>query len=74
VIENQLIDDKIMLLDLLAQAVMFGVQAGRGQRDYVSQGAWHIAQQILDENAEVMDHRGQVIGMREFAKQFGVGL
>ena len=75
-IEDRLIDEKIALRDLLAQAVCMGVRAGRGQIDYTSQGPWHIADYILNETEEAMRHRERILGMRslaiELAKHFGV--
>ena len=43
-IENRVIDGKIELRDLLAQAICIGVKAGRGQIDYSSRdlGAWQM--------------------------------
>jgi hypothetical protein len=67
VIEDRIIDDKVSLRDLLAQAVCMGVLAGRGEIDYVSRGAWHIADHILSESAEVMGHRERILGYRAMA-------
>ena len=63
-IEDRMIDDKIMLKDLLAQAVCLGVKAGREQLDYTSRGAWHIAEDILNETEEILSHRDRVLGIR----------
>lgn len=62
-IEDRLIDNKITLRDLLAQAVAMGVRAGRGDIDY--QGAWHIADNILNETEEVLGHRDRILGLRQ---------
>jgi hypothetical protein len=75
-ISNRLIDDKISLKDLLALAVCRGVMAGRGQIDYTSRGAWHIAEDILNETEEILQHRDRVLGIKqmtsEIAEHFGV--
>lgn len=62
-IEDRLIDNKITLRDLLAQAVAMGVRAGRGHIDY--QGAWPMADDILNETEEVLMHRDRILEMRE---------
>ena len=61
-IENRMVDDKIMLKDLLAQAVCLGVKAGRGELDYP--GAWCIANDILSETEEILSHRERVLNIR----------
>lgn len=66
-IENRVIDNKISLRDLLAQAVCMGVRAGRGEIDYTTRGAWHIADDILNETEEVLDHRDRILGFRDLA-------
>ena len=75
-IEDRIIDDKITLRDLLAQAVCMGVRAGRGEIDYTTRGAWHIADDILNETEEVLRHRGSILGFRalavEIKEHFGV--
>jgi len=75
-ISNRIIDDKISLKDLLALAVCQGVMAGRGQIDYASRGAWHIAEDILNETEEILQHRDRVLGIKqianEIAEHFGV--
>ena len=58
-IADRIIDDKITLKDLLAQAVCLGVKAGRGEIDY-TRGPWHIAGNILEETQEILDHRGRI--------------
>jgi hypothetical protein len=63
-IKDRIIDDKIMLKDLLAQAVCLGVKAGREQLDYTSRGAWCIADDILNETEEILSHRKRVLGIR----------
>ena len=63
-IEDRMIDNKIMLKDLLAQAVCLGVKAGREELDYTSRGAWHIAEDILNETEEILSHRERVLGIR----------
>ena len=63
-IKDRIIDDKISLKDLLAQAVCIGVRAGRGEIDYTSRGAWHIAEDILNETEEILNHRERVLGIR----------
>ena len=63
-IKDRVIDDKISLKDLLAQAVCIGVKAGRGEIDYTSRGAWHIAEDILNETEEILNHRERVLGIR----------
>ena len=68
-IEDRMIDDKIMLKDLLAQAVCLGVKAGRGESDYTSRGAWHIADDILNETEEILSHRERIMGFRTIAVQ-----
>ena len=64
-IKDRLIDDKISLKDLLAQAVCIGVKAGRGDIDY-TRGAWHIAEDILNESEEILGHRDRVLGTRSY--------
>lgn len=64
-IEDRVIDEKINLRDLLAQAVCMGVRAGRGDIDYI--GPWHIANDILNETEEIMQHRELILGLRGFA-------
>jgi hypothetical protein len=66
-IEDRMIDDKIALKDLLAQAVCLGVKAGRGELDYTSRGAWHIADDILNETEEILSHRERIMGFRTIA-------
>ena len=66
-IEDRIIDDKIALKDLLAQAVCLGVKAGRGELDYTSRGAWHIADDILNETEEILSHRERIMGFRTIA-------
>jgi hypothetical protein len=68
-IEDRIIDDKIMLKDLLAQAVCLGVKAGRGEIDYTSRGAWHIAEDILNETEEILSHRERIMGFRTMSVQ-----
>ena len=68
-IENRMVDDKIMLKDLLAQAVCLGVKAGRGEIDYTSRGAWHIAEDILNETEEILSHRERIMVFRTIAVQ-----
>jgi hypothetical protein len=68
-IENRMLDDKIALKDLLAQAVCLGVKAGRGESDYTSRGAWHIADDILNETEEILSHRERIMGFRTIAVQ-----
>jgi hypothetical protein len=68
-IEDRMIDDKIALKDLLAQAVCLGVKAGRGELDYTSRGAWHIADDILNETEEILSHRERIMGFRTIAVQ-----
>jgi len=63
-IKDRIIDDKISLKDLLAQAVCIGVKAGRGEIDYTNRGAWHIAEDILNETEEILSHRERVLGIR----------
>jgi len=50
--------------------------AGRGQIDYASRGAWHIAEDILNETEEILQHRDRVLGIKqianEIAEHFGV--
>jgi|APFre7841882793_1041355.scaffolds.fasta_scaffold20228_3 hypothetical protein len=62
-IEDRMIDGKISLKDLLAQAVCIGVKAGRGEIDF-TQGAWRIAEDILNETEEILSHRDRVLGIR----------
>lgn len=62
-IEDRMIDGKISLKDLLAQAVCIGVKAGRGEIDFTS-GAWRIAEDILNETEEILSHRDRVLGIR----------
>lgn len=64
-IEDRVIDNKITLRDLLAQAVAMGVRAGRGDIDYI--GPWHIADDILNETQEVIRHRNSILGIRSLA-------
>jgi hypothetical protein len=75
-IEDRMLDDKISLKDLLALAVCRGVMAGREQIDYASRGAWHIAEDILNETEEILQHRDRVLGIKqmtsEIAEHFGV--
>lgn len=54
-IEDRMIDDKIMLSDLLAQAVAMGIRAGRNQIEHKS--VWYVAHDILNETEEVLRHR-----------------
>jgi hypothetical protein len=68
-IEDRIIDDKIMLKDLLALAVCRGVMAGREQIDYTSRGAWHIAEDILNETEEILSHRERIMGFRTMCVQ-----
>jgi len=68
-IEDRMIDNKIMLKDLLAQAVCLGVKAGREELDYTSRGAWHIAEDILNETEEILSHRERIIGFRTMSVQ-----
>ncbi len=70
-IENRIIDSKIMLKDLLAQAVCLGVKAGREELDYTSRGrgAWHIAEDILNETEEILSHRERIMGFRTMSVQ-----
>ena len=68
-IEDRIIDDKIWLRDLLALAVCWGVKAGRGEIDYTSRGAWQMADDMLNETAEIMDHRELVLGFKEMANE-----
>jgi hypothetical protein len=68
-IEDRMIDDKIALKDLLAQAVCLGVKAGRKELDYTSRGAWHIADDILNETEEILSHRERIMGFRTIAVQ-----
>jgi len=68
-IENRMVDDKIMLKDLLAQAVCLGVRAGSEEIDYTSRGAWHIAEDILNETEEILSHRERIMGFRTIAVQ-----
>lgn len=70
-IDNRMIDDKISLRDLLAQAVCMGVRAGRGEIDYTTRGAWHIADDILNETEEVLAHRDRILGFRNIALSIG---
>jgi len=62
-IEDRMIDGKVSLKDLLAQAVCIGVKAGRGEIDF-TQGAWRIAEDILNETEEILSHRDRVLGIR----------
>ena len=66
-IEDRIIDDKVSLRDLLAQAVCMGVLAGRGETDYAARGPWHIADHILSESAEALGHRERILGYRTMA-------
>jgi len=66
-IEDRIIDDKIMLKDLLAQAVCLGVKAGRGELDYP--GAWCMVNDILNETEEILSHRERVLGIRSMCVQ-----
>jgi hypothetical protein len=66
-IEDRLIDGKVSLKDLLAQAFCYGVKAGRGDIDYVTRGAWHYAEDILNETEEVLSHRERMMYVRAFA-------
>jgi hypothetical protein len=66
-IKDRIIDDKIMLKDLLAQAVCLGVKAGREELDYP--GAWHIAEDILNETEEILSHRERIMGFRTICVQ-----
>jgi hypothetical protein len=68
-IEDRIIDDKIMLKDLLAQAVCLGVKAGRGEIDYTSRGAWDIAEDILNETEEILSHREHIMDFRTICVQ-----
>ena len=68
-IEDRMIDGKITLKDLLAQAVCLGVKAGRGESDYTSRGAWHIADDILAEAEEILSHRERIMGFRTITVQ-----
>ena len=68
-IEDRMIDDKIALKDLLAQAVCLGVKAGREELDYTSRGAWHIADDILNETEEILSHRARIMVFRTIAVQ-----
>ena len=68
-IKDRMIDDKIALKDLLAQAVCLGVKAGREELDYTSRGAWHIADDILNETEEILSHRERIMGFRTIAVQ-----
>lgn len=63
-IENRVIDGKIELRDLLAQAICIGAKAGRGQIDYSSKGPWRLADDILQETEEVLKHRESILGIR----------
>jgi hypothetical protein len=63
-IEDRLIDDKITLRDLLAQAVCLGVKAGRKEIDY-STGPWKVADDILAETEEILEHRKRITGIQE---------
>ncbi len=71
-IENRIIDDKISLRDLLAQAVALGVKAGRGQIEYV--GAWCVADNILNETEEVIEHRNRILGIRNSVSQLSAAV
>ena len=66
-IEDRMLDAKISLKDLLAQAVCLGVKAGREQLDYTSRGAWHIAEDILNETEEILSHRERIMVFRTIA-------
>ena len=68
-IKDRMVDDKISLKDLLAQAVCLGVKAGREQLDYTSRGAWHIAEDILNETEEILSHRERIMGFRTMSVQ-----
>ena len=61
-VEDRIIDSKITLRDLLAQAVCMGVRAGRGDIEYL--GPWHIADDMLSETQEVMRHRESIFGIK----------
>lgn len=63
-IEDRIIDNKISLKNLLALAVCIGVKAGRGEIDYHARGAWHLAQDMLDETEEILSHRARVLASR----------
>ncbi len=65
-IKDQIIDNKTSLKDLLAQAVCLGVKAGRGDIAYTS--PWIIAEDILNESEEILQHRYRVIGVKNLAK------
>ena len=71
-IEDRIIDGKITLRDLLAQAVCMGVRAGRGDIEYL--GPWHIADDMLNETQEVMRHRESILGIRSIAIQMANSL
>ena len=68
-IKDRMIDDKISLKDLLAQAVCLGVKAGRGELDYTRHGAWHIAEDILNETEEILSHRERIMDFRTICVQ-----
>jgi len=68
-IEDRMIDNKISLKDLLAQAVCLGVKAGREEIDYTSRGAWHIAGDILNETEEILSHRERIMSFRTISVQ-----
>ena len=62
-IKDRFIDGKILLSDLLAQAVCMGVRAARGDIEYI--GPWYIANDILNETEEVLRHRESIRGIEQ---------
>jgi len=55
-----------MLRDLLAQTAALAVKQARSEC-YL--GAWNVADTILREGTEVMEHRGRILGIKALVQE-----